>query len=132
MIKRNTHFFTRQNAFQDFLDTMDEGTTISHYAVNDNGTHYIITEHELTKKEAIQFKIKQLEKQLEECNTHYTNRIKACDSSINMYNKALNYEMANLYMQRREDAIEEYNNEQRKLTKQLDKLKYPDYNGFIE
>lgn len=132
MIKRNTHFFTKQKAFQEFLDTMHEGTTISHYVVTENGTHYIITEYEMTKKEATQFKIKQLEKQVEECNTKYTNRIKSCDSSIHMYNKVLNYEMANLYMQRREDAIEEYNQEQRKLTKQLDKLKYPDYTDFIE
>jgi len=123
MIKRNTYLFTRQRAFQDFLDTMDERTTISHYAVNENGTQYIITEYEMTKKEATQFKIKQLEKQLEECNTHYAHRIKYCDSSIHMYNQALNYEMANSYMQRREDVIEEYNKEQRQLTKQLDKLK---------
>lgn len=131
MIKRNAHFFTRQSAFQGFLDTMDERTTISHYVVNDN-VHYIITERKMTKKEATQFKIKQLEKQLEECNTKYENHIKSCDSSIHMYNKALNYEMANMYMQRREDVIEEYNIEQRKLTKELDKLKYPDYTCFIE
>lgn len=62
MIKRNTHLFTRNNEFQDFLDRMDDDTTISHYAVNDNGTHYIITERKMSDEEAKQFKMKQLKK----------------------------------------------------------------------
>lgn len=39
MIKRKVRIFTRDNLFQEFLDRMDEDTTIVHYSVNDNGTH---------------------------------------------------------------------------------------------
>lgn len=123
MIKRKVRIFTRDDLFQNFLDTMADGTTIAHYSVSNDGVHYIITETKLTEKEATQFKIKQLEKQLEECNAKYADHIKTCDYFIHEYNIALNFKMANLYMQRREDVIEEYNVEQRKLTKQIDKLK---------
>ena len=122
MIKRNTHLFTRNNEFQEFLDRMDEDTTISHYAVNDNGTHYIITERKMSESEAKQFKLKQLEKQIKECNERWEHIIRKCEQAIHRHNVSLEYEMANLYMQRREDLIEEYNEEQRKLTIKLDKL----------
>ena len=54
--------------------------------------------------------------------TVYERRIQACEQAIHRHNVSLEYEMANLYMQRREDLIEEYNEEQRKLTIKLDKL----------
>lgn len=122
MIKRKAHLFTRNNEFQDFLDRMDDDTTISHYAVNDNGTHYIITERQMTDDEAKQFKIKQLKRDIAKCNAHWEKVIKDCENASHRYNQALNYNMANLYMQRREDAVEAYNEEQRKLTIKLDKL----------
>ena len=124
MIKRETHLFTRQREFQEFLDRMDDDTTISHYAVNDNGTHYIITERQMSEDEAKQFKIKQLKRDIAKCNAHWEQVIKDCEKSTHRFNEALNFEMANVYMQRREDAIEEYNKQQRKLTKALDNLKY--------
>lgn len=122
MIKRKVRIFTRDDLFQDFLDTMDDGTTIVHYSVSNDGVHYIITERKMSDEEAKQFKIKQLKKQIKECNERWERRIKNCEQLIHEHNVVLNYEMANLYMQRREDWIEEYNTEQRKLTKALDKL----------
>lgn len=122
MIKRNAHLFTRTNEFQDFLDTMSEDTSITHYAVNDNGTHYIITERKMSDDEAKQFKIKQLEMQIKECNERWEHRIRKCEKAISMYNELLYYEMVNLYVDRREDLIQAYNEEQRKLTIKLDKL----------
>lgn len=122
MIKRKVRIFTRDNLFQDFLDTMEEDTTIAHYSVNDNGTHYIITERKMSDEEAKQFKLKQLKKQIDECNAHWEERIKYLEKSANMYNNSLNFKVANMYMQRREEAIEAYNEEQNKLANKLDKL----------
>lgn len=123
MIKRNVRIFTRDDLFQEFLDRMDEDTTIAHYSVSKDGMHYIITERQMTDDEAKQFKIKQLEKQIKECNEGWEHRIRKCEKAITRHNVSLEYEMANLYMQRREDLIEEYNEEQRKLTNKLDKLR---------
>lgn len=131
MIKRETHLFNRNNEFQDFLDRIDEDTTISHYTVNDNGTHYIITERKMSDEEAKQFKLTQLKKDIAKCNAHWEKVIKDCENASNRYNQALNHDMANLYMQRREDAVEAYNEEQRKLINKLDKLVNLDYTGFI-
>lgn len=122
MIKRKVRIFTRDNLFQEFLDRMEDGTTIAHYSVSNDGTHYIITERKMSDEEAKQFKLKQLEKQIKECNERWEHRIRKCEQAIHRHNVSLEYEMANLYMQRREDLIEEYNEEQRKLTIKLDKL----------
>lgn len=124
MIKRKVRIFTRDNLFQEFLDSMEDDTSIVHYSVSNDGVHYIITERKMSDEEAKQFKIKQLKKQIKECNEHWEKVIKDCENSTYRYNEALNFEMANLSMQRREDAIEEYNKQQRKLTKALDNLKY--------
>lgn len=123
MIKRKVRIFTRDNLFQDFLDRMDEDTTIVHYSVNDNGTHYIITEREMSDDEAKDFKMKLLRKDIAKCNAHWEKVIKDCERAVHNYNVALNHEMANLYMQRREEAIDAYNEEQNKLTKRLNKLR---------
>lgn len=131
MIKRNTHTFTRNNEFQEFLDRMDEDTTISHYVVNDNGTHYIITERKMSDEEAKQFKLKQLKKDIAKCNAHWEKVIKDCENAANKYNQALNHDMANLYMQRREDAVEAYNEEQIKLRNKLEKMVKLEYTEFI-
>lgn len=131
MIKREAHLFTRNNEFQEFLDRMDEDTTISHYAVNDNGTHYIITERKMSDEEAKQFKIKQVKRDIAKCNAHWEKVIKDCENATHRYNQALNHEMANLYMQRREDAVEKYNEEKIKLANKLDKLVKLDYTEFI-
>lgn len=124
MIKRKVRIFARDDLFQEFLDTMDDDTTIAHYSVSKDGVHYIITERKMSESEANEFREKQLKKQIKECNEHWEKVIKDCENSTYRYNEALNFEMANLSMQRREDAIEEYNKQQRKLTKALDNLKY--------
>lgn len=123
MIKRKVRIFTRDDLFQDFLDRMEEGTTIAHYSVSEDGTHYIITEREMSDNEAKDFKMKLLRKDIAKCNAHWENVIKDCERAIHNYNLALNHEMANLYMQRREEAIDEYNEEQNKLVKRLNKLR---------
>lgn len=123
MIKRNAHLFTSNNEFQEFLDRMDEGTTIAHYAVNDRGTHYIITERDMPKDERKQFKIDQLEKDIAKSREHYLRRIKNNEKLIQMYNDVSNTGMTHLYVQAREKAIDEFNEEQNKLNKELDKLK---------
>lgn len=131
MIKRKAHIFTSNNEFQEFLDRMDEHISISNYVVNDNGTHYIITEHKMSDEETKQFKINQLKKQIKECNERWEKKIKNYDEVINMYNELLYYDMVNVYVDRREDAIAEYNEEQRKLRNKLEKLVKLDYTGFI-
>lgn len=123
MIKRKVRIFTRDNLFQEFLDRMDEDTSIVHYSVNDNGTHYIITEREMSDNEAKEFKMKLLRKDIAKCNAHWEKVIKDYERAVHNYNVALDHEMANLYMQRREEAIEAYNEEQNKLTKRLNKLR---------
>lgn len=125
MIKRKVRIFTRDNLFQEFLDRMEDGTTIAHYSVSNDGVHYIITERKMSDDEAKQFKLKQLKKQIKECNERWERRIKNCEQLIHEHNVALNHEMANAYMQRREDLIEEYNEEQIKLANKLDKLQKP-------
>ncbi|MCH1677406.1 hypothetical protein [Enterococcus faecalis] len=131
MIKRKVRIFTRDDLFQEFLDRMDDGTTIAHYLVSNDGVHYIITERELSNDEAKDFKMKQLRKDIAKCNAHWEKVIKDYERAIHNYNLALNHEMANLYMQRREEAIEAYNEEQIKLANKLDKLVKLDYTGFI-
>lgn len=123
MIKRKVRIFTRDNLFQEFLDRMDEDTTIAHYSVSNDGVHYIITECEMSDNEAKEFKMKLLRKDIAKCNAHWEQVIKDCERAVHNYNVALNHEMANLYMQRREEAIEAYNEEQNKLTKRLNKLR---------
>lgn len=123
MIKRKVRIFTRDNLFQEFLDRMDEDTTIAHYSVSNDGVHYIITEREMSDNEAKEFKMKLLRKDIAKCNAHWEQVIKDCERAVHNYNVALNHEMANLYMQRREEAIEAYNEEQNKLTKRLNKLR---------
>lgn len=131
MIKRKVRIFTRDDLFQEFLDRMDDGTTIAHYSVSNDGVHYIITERELSNDEAKDFKMKQLRKDIAKCNAHWEKVIKDYERAIHNYNLALNHEVANLYMQRREEAIEEYNEEQNKLMKRLKKLGEVAYTGFI-
>lgn len=123
MIKRKVRIFTRDNLFQEFLDRMDEDTTIAHYSVSNDGVHYISTECEMSDNEAKEFKMKLLRKDIAKCNAHWEQVIKDCERAVHNYNVALNHEMANLYMQRREEAIEAYNEEQNKLTKRLNKLR---------
>lgn len=131
MIKRKVRIFTRDNLFQEFLDRMEDDTTIAHYSVSNDGVHYIITERKMSDEEAKQFKIKQLKRDIAKCNAHWEKVIKDCENATHRYNQALNHNMANLYMQRREDAVEAYNEEQRKLANKLDKLVKLDYTGFI-
>lgn len=130
MIKRKAHLFHTQVALQEHLDQMADNETLAQYTVYD-GMHYIITERQMSEDEAKQFKLKQLKKQIKECNEHWERRIKNCEQLIHEHNVTLNHEMANAYMQRREDLIEGYNEEQRKLTNKLDKLVKLDYTEFI-
>ncbi|WKV24193.1 hypothetical protein [Enterococcus phage SSMH02] len=130
MIKRKAHLFHTQVALQEHLDQMADNETLAQYTVYD-GMHYIITERQMSEDEAKQFKLKQLKKQIKECNERWERRIKNCEQRIHEYNVTLNHEMANAYMQRREDLIEGYNEEQRKFVNKLDKLVKLDYTEFI-
>lgn len=130
MIKREAHLFNTQVALQEHLDQMEDNETLAQYTVYD-GMHYIITERNMSESEAKQFKIKQLKRDIAKCNAHWEKVIKDCENATNRYNQVLNHNMANLYMQRREDAVEAYNEEQRKLENKLDKLVKLDYTGFI-
>ncbi|WNA13892.1 hypothetical protein [Enterococcus phage vB_Efa_VP15] len=130
MIKREAHLFDTQVALQEHLYQMEDNETLSQYTVYD-GIHYIITERQMTDDEAKQFKLKQLKKQIKECNERWERRINKCEQLIHEHNVTLNHEVAKLYMQRREDAVEAYNEEQRKLANKLDKLVKLDYTGFI-
>ncbi|AZS06518.1 hypothetical protein [Enterococcus phage Nonaheksakonda] len=77
----------------------------------------------MSDNEAKEFKMKLLRKDITKCNAHWEQVIKDCERAVHNYNVALNHEMANLYMQRREEAIEAYNEEQNKLMKRLNKLR---------
>lgn len=121
MIKREAHLFHTQVALQEHLDQMEDNETLAQYTVND-GMHYIITERQMAEDEHKKFKIIEVRNKIAKCNADYERRIQACEQAIHRHNVSLEYEMANLYMQRREDLIEEYNEEQRKLTIKLDKL----------
>ena len=117
MIKREALKFYSQEEFNDYLSQLNDDTKILHYNVLEDA-HYIITERKMSDDEAKQFKLNQLKKQIKECNERWERRIKNCEQLIHEHNVTLNHEMANAYMQRREDLIEEYNEEQRKLTKE--------------
>ncbi|AWD92293.1 hypothetical protein [Enterococcus phage ZXL] len=131
MIKRETHLFHTQVSLQEYLDQMGDDETLAQYAVYD-GMHYIITETTITDEEAKQLRIKELEKQLDECNTKYNKEIEECERYMYDCKVQLKFKKSYYWQKCRDELIEEYNKEQRKLTKQLDKLKYPDYTGFIE
>lgn len=123
MIKRKAHIFHTEVALQEHLDQMADNETLAQYTVYD-GVHYIITERKMSESEANEFRKKQLEKQIKECNERWERKIKNCEQLMYEYKTALNFDMGNLYMERRNELIEEYNKEQRKLTKALDNLKY--------
>lgn len=65
MIKRKVRIFTRDNLFQEFLDRMDEDTTIAHYSVSNDGVHYIITERDMWKEEHAKARQKYIDKYVE-------------------------------------------------------------------
>lgn len=113
-----------------YIESLDENTTVISHSVN-GMFHYIITERKMSESEAKEFREKQLKNQIKECNERWERRIKNCEQLIHEYNQVLNHEMANLYIQRREDLIEGYNEEQRKLANKLDKLVKLDYTEFI-
>lgn len=104
-----------------YIESLDENTTVISHSVN-GMFHYIITERQMIEDEHKKFKIIEVRNKIAKCNADYERRIQACEQAIHRHNESLEYEMANLYMQRREDLIEEYNEEQRKLTIKLDKL----------
>lgn len=122
MIKREVRIFTRDDLFQDFLDTMEDGTSIAHYSVSNDGVHYIITERKMTDDEHKKFKIIELRNKITKCNVEYERRIKACEQAMHECHESLQFEVIGIYEQRRNELIEEYNDEQRKLTNKLDKL----------
>lgn len=122
MIKRKVRIFTRDDLFQDFLDTMDDGTTIAHYSVSNDGVHYIITEREMSDDEHKNFKIIELRNKIAKCNADYESKIKACEQAMQEAYQALDFVKCKLYQQRKNYWIEEYNEEQIRLTNKLDKL----------
>lgn len=113
-----------------YIESLDENTTVISHSVN-GMFHYIITERQMSDEEAKQFKLKLLKRDIAKYNAHWEKVIKDCENATNRYKQALNHEMANLYMQRREDAVEKYNEEKIKLANKLDKLVKLDYTEFI-
>lgn len=130
MIKREALKFYSQEKFNDYLSQLSDETKILHYNVLED-VHYIITERELSDDEGKDFKMQQLRKDIAFCNAYWEKVIKDREMQAHNYKVAGNFEMSNLYMQRREEAMDEYNKEQRKLTNKLDKLVKLDYTGFI-
>ncbi|WZP35162.1 tail length tape measure protein [Enterococcus phage vB_Efs19_KEN07] len=130
MIKREALKFYSQEEFNDYLSQLSDETKILHYNVLED-VHYIITERKMSDEEAKEFKMNQLRKDIAKCEAHWEKVIKDCENAAHRYNQALNHNMSNLYMQRREDAVEAYNEEQRKLANKLDKLVKLDYTEFI-
>lgn len=104
-----------------YIEGLDDNTTVLTHSVN-GMTHYIITETTITDEEAKQLRIKELEQQLEECNAKYEQQITRCELSIYECKAQMNFEVSYYWQRRRDHLIEEYNEEQRKLTKELDKL----------
>ena len=124
MIKCKAHLFHTQVSLQEYLDQMADNETLAQYTVYD-GMHYIITETTITDEEAKELRIKELEKQFEECNAQYNKGIEECERYMYECKVELNFEQSYAWQQRRDQLIEEYNYEQKKLIKQLDKLNKP-------
>lgn len=121
MIKRNTHLFHTQVSLQEYLDQMGDDESLAQYTVYD-GMHYIITETTIIDEEAKQLRIKELEKQFEECNAKYNKEIEECELYMYECKVELNFKNSYYWEKCRDELIEEYNAEQNKLIKQLDKL----------
>lgn len=121
MIKRNAHLFHTQVSLQEYLDQMGDDESLAQYTVYD-GMHYIITETTIIDEEAKQLRIKELEKQFEECNAKYNKEIEECELYMYECKVELNFENSYYWKKCRDELIEEYNAEQNKLIKQLDKL----------
>lgn len=104
-----------------YVESLDDSTTVLTHSVN-GMTHYIITETYLEDKEAKEVRIKEQKEQLEECNAQYEQRIERCE--LNMYEceVELDFDKSYYWQRRRDQLIEEFNVEQNKLIKQLDKL----------
>lgn len=121
MIKRNTHLFHTQESLQEYLDQMGDDESLAQYTVYD-GMHYIITETTIIDEEAKQLRIKELEKQFEECNAKYNKEIEECERYMYECKVELNFKNSYYWQKCMDELIEEYNAEQNKLIKQLDKL----------
>lgn len=121
MIKREAHLFHTQVALQEYLDQMGEDERLAQYTVYD-GMHYIITETTITDEEAKQLRIKELEKQLDECNAKYEKEIEECERYMYDCKVQLNFKNSYYWQKCRDELIEEHKAEQNKLTKELAKL----------
>lgn len=104
-----------------YVESLDDNTTVLTHSVN-GMTHYIITETTITDEEAKQLRIKELEKQLDECNTKYNKEIEECERYMYDCKVQLNFENSYYWQKCRDELIEEFNAKQRDLTKELDKL----------
>ena len=104
-----------------YIESLDDNTTVLTHSVN-GMFHYIITETTIEDEEAKQLRIKELEKQLDECNAKYNKEIEECERYMYDCKVQLKFEKSYYWQKCRDELIEEYNEEQRKLTKELDKL----------
>lgn len=104
-----------------YIEGLDDNTTVLTHCVNGT-THYIITETTITDNEAKELRIKELEKQIEECNAKYNKEIAECQLYMYECKVESNFKNSYYWQQRRDELIEEYNAEQRELTKELDNL----------
>lgn len=104
-----------------YIESLGQSTTVLTHSVN-GMFHYIITETTIDDEEAKQLRIKELEKQLEECNAKYEKQIERCELNIYEYKLEYNFEMTYYWQEQRDKLIKEFNAEQNKLTKELDKL----------
>lgn len=121
MIKREAHLFHTQVSLQEYLDQMGDDESLAQYTVYD-GMHYIITETTITDEEAKQLRIKELEKQLDECNAKYEKEIEECERYMYDCKVQLKFENSYYWKKCRDELIEEHKAEQNKLTKELAKL----------
>lgn len=104
-----------------YIESLDDNTTVLTNSVN-GMFHYIITETTIEDEEAKQLRIKELEKQLDECNAKYNKEIEECERYMYDCKVELNFKESYYWQKCRDELIEEYNAEQRELTKELDKL----------
>lgn len=119
MIKRKVRIFTRDDLFQDFLDTMDDGTTIAHYSVSKDGVHYIITETEVQQPET---EIQKLEQLIKSTQYHFTDDLENCIDNMNFYYSQGNMNDYREYVKQYDGIMKRYGERLKDLHKRLDKL----------
>ena len=104
-----------------YIESLGQNTKILSHSVN-GMFHYIITETTIDDEEPKQLRIKELDKQLEECNAKYEKEIEECERYMYDCKVQLKFKKSYYWKKCRDELIEEHKAEQNKLTKELDKL----------